>query len=73
LTTDSLFYEIFQTDPTNDWQAVLIFTKRSLDPGLPQQYRAFATSPQFHRIYLDELGNVSNLSIGLSLLQLIGL
>ncbi|MBW4621500.1 MAG: Rpn family recombination-promoting nuclease/putative transposase [Cyanosarcina radialis HA8281-LM2] len=73
----SLFGQIFlylhDYQPVNDWQAVLIFTKRSLDPGLPHQYRVFASSPQFHRIYLDELDRATDLSLGLSLLQLIGL
>ncbi|WP_317109612.1 DUF2887 domain-containing protein [Chroococcidiopsis sp. SAG 2025] len=68
MQTDSLFYY----QPVYDWQAILIFTRRSLDPGLPRHYRVFASSPQFQRIYLDELGESENLSLGLSLLQLIG-
>jgi predicted transposase/invertase (TIGR01784 family) len=73
----SVFSQIFlylhDCQPVNDWQAVLVFTRRSLDPGLPRQYRVFASSPQFQRVYLDELGESENLSLGLSLLQLIGL
>lgn len=51
----------------------MIFTKRSLDPGLPKQYQDFAKSQRFQRFYLDELVPTNDLSIGLSLLQLIGL
>lgn len=73
----SLFSEIFlylhDYQPVNDWCAVLIFTKRSLDPRLPIQYEDFADSPRFIRIYLDELEENPNQSLGLSLLQLIGL
>lgn len=52
----SFFSEIFlclhDYQPDNDWCAVLIFLKRSLDPGLPRQYQDFADSPRFRRIYL---------------------
>ncbi len=50
----------------------MIFTKRNLDPGLPRQYQDFADSQRFQCIYLDQLSQDSELSIGLSLLQLIG-
>ena len=73
----SLFSQIFlylhDYQPANDWVAVLIFTKRNLDPGLPSQYQDFANSQRFIRIYLDELNQAENLSLGLSLLQLIGI
>ena len=68
-----IFLYLHDYQPVNDWQAILVFTRRSLDPGLPRQYRVFASSSQFQRIYLDELGETENLSLGLSLLQLIGL
>ncbi len=73
----SLFSQIFlylhDYQPVNDWIAVLIFTKQNLDPGLPNQYQDFANSQRFVRIYLDELNQAKNLSLGLSLLQLIGM
>ncbi|MDJ0800899.1 MAG: Rpn family recombination-promoting nuclease/putative transposase [Calothrix sp. MO_167.B12] len=73
----SLFSQIFlylhDYQPVNDWIAVLIFTKRNLDPGLPNQYQDFVNSQRFVRIYLDELNQAENLSLGLSLLQLIGI
>lgn len=68
-----IFLYLHDYQPVNDWQAVLIFTKRSLDPGLPRNYRLFAPSEQFQRIYLDELSENTELSLGLSLLQLVGL
>ena len=71
----SFFSEIFlylhDYQPVNDWESVLIFTKRSLDPGLSKQYSDFADSRHFRRIYLDELGDDKDLSIGLSLLKLV--
>lgn len=68
-----IFLYLHDYQPLNDWYAVLIFIKRSLDPGLPRHYRIFEGSSQFQRIYLDELNEATDLSLGLSLLQLIGL
>ncbi|MEA5550296.1 Rpn family recombination-promoting nuclease/putative transposase [Anabaena cylindrica UHCC 0172] len=68
-----IFLYLHDYQPVNDWEGVLIFTKRSLDPGLPRNYRIFGSSEQFHRIYLDELDESTGLSLGLSLLQLVGL
>lgn len=67
-----IFLYLHDYQPVNDWRGILIFTKRNLDPGLPRQYQDFADSQRFQRIYLDQL-NQDELSIGLSLLQLIGL
>ncbi len=73
----SFFSEIFlylnDYRPANDWRGILVFTKRRLDPGLPLHYQDFASSSRLQRIYLDQLtGAVADISIGLSLLQLIG-
>ena len=72
----SLFSEIFlylhNYQPINDWQSILIFTRRSLDPGLPIQYNDFSDSLRFQRVYLDELGNIEDLTLNMSLLKLIG-
>lgn len=66
-----IFLYLHDYQPPNDWCSALIFLKRSLDPGLPRHYQDFASSPRFQRIYLDELKQTPNLSLGLSLLQLI--
>lgn len=72
----SFFSEIFlylhDYQPVNDWRSVLIFTRRRLDPGLPKQYDDFEGSPRFQRIYLDELGDIADLTLNMSLLKLIG-
>ena len=74
----SFFSEIFlylkDYRPRNDWRAVLIFTKRSLDPGIPLQYREFANNPRLQCIYLDRLNqDISNCSLELGVLKLIGM
>ena len=68
-----VFLYLHTYQPKNDWRGILIFSKRSLDTGLPIQYQDFAKSQRFQRIYLDELSSTNDLSIGLSLLHLIGL
>ncbi|NER33494.1 MAG: Rpn family recombination-promoting nuclease/putative transposase [Oscillatoria sp. SIO1A7] len=49
-----LFTEIFlylgQYQPTNDWEAIAIFAKRSMDPGVPKQYRWLDKNPPLHKI-----------------------
>lgn len=60
--------------PQQDWLGVLIFTRRSLDPGLPKHFEDYATSSRFRRVYLDELPqDLGDRSLELGVLQLIGL
>ncbi|MBK1987947.1 Rpn family recombination-promoting nuclease/putative transposase [Sphaerospermopsis aphanizomenoides BCCUSP55] len=70
-----LFTEIFvylnQYQPKNDFHAVAIFAKRSLDPGVPMQYRGLLMSQQVTVIYLDELEVTTDNSIGLGMVQLV--
>ena len=73
----SLFSEIFlylnDYRPVNDWRAVVIFTKKSLDPGIPRHYQEFANNPRLQRIYLDELTiDEAESSLELGVLKLIG-
>ncbi|NJM77826.1 MAG: Rpn family recombination-promoting nuclease/putative transposase [Acaryochloridaceae cyanobacterium RU_4_10] len=56
---------------TQDWQAVVIFPKRSIEPRQRHLYRANLASDQVHRIYLDELTDVPTESFGVGLMQLI--
>ena len=37
-----------------DWCAVVLFARRSLDPGVPVGYRAFEVSGQVQRLYMQE-------------------
>ena len=74
----SLFSEIFlylnDYRPINDWRAVLIFTRRRLDPGLPVHYQDFADNPRLQRIYLDELPNdIGDRALELGVIHLIGM
>jgi predicted transposase/invertase (TIGR01784 family) len=70
-----LFTEIFvylnQYKPKNDFHSVAIFAKRSLDPGVPMQYRGLLMSQQVTVIYLDELEVTTDNSIGLGIVRLV--
>ncbi len=69
------FTEIFlylgQHQPNNDWRAVAIFASRNLDPEVPRQYRGLLMSQQVQFVYLDQLGETAQLSIGFGMVQLV--
>lgn len=68
------FSEIFlylrQYELLNDWRAVVVYAKKSIDPGVPIQYRGLVMSQQVQRVYLDELGEVAQ-SIGVGVVKLV--
>lgn len=70
-----LFAELFlyldQNPATTDWQAVVVYPRRSLEPDESNLYRALLESLQVQRIYLDELVAVAEPSLGLGLVQLV--
>jgi len=53
LTEIHLYLNDYQ--PQNDWRAVVIYTQRSFDPGLPVQLSEYATGDPLQRLYLDRL------------------
>jgi predicted transposase/invertase (TIGR01784 family) len=60
-----------QHPETMDWQAVVIYSKRSLEPERTHLHRALLNSSQVQRVYLDELDTAASGSVGLGLFQLI--
>jgi predicted transposase/invertase (TIGR01784 family) len=44
------------------WQAVILFARRSIDPGLPEGYQAFEASGQVQRFYLEDHENQGSLA-----------
>jgi predicted transposase/invertase (TIGR01784 family) len=70
-----LFAELFayldQHPETRDWQAVVIYARRSFEPEATHLYRTLLNSPQVRRIYLEELSASASNSVGMGLLQLI--
>ncbi|WP_445626841.1 Rpn family recombination-promoting nuclease/putative transposase [Nostoc sp. DSM 114167] len=70
-----LFSEIFLYlrlyAPTSDWRAVVIFPRRSLEPTQVQPYRVLLESQLVTRLYLNELGEVTEYSLGVGIIKLV--
>ena len=72
---ERLFGELFlyfyrNRDRFSDWQAVMIYPSRSVEQINSHPYRALLESAQVHRVFLDELGEIEQLSLGLALMVL---
>lgn len=69
-----LFAEIFlyfyQYDPPNEWYAIVIYRRRSLEVTAPKRYRELMEY-RVRRIYLDEIEQAGELSIGVGIVQLV--
>jgi predicted transposase/invertase (TIGR01784 family) len=59
--------------PQNDWRAVVIYTQRSFDPGLPIQLSEYETGDRLQRLYLDRLpSDWAGRSLQVRAIQLMG-
>lgn len=54
----------------DDWVGVIIFGSRNLEPSNLNIHRSLLLGGQVHRIYLDELGDVEEQTLGLGLMLL---
>jgi len=54
----------------SDWQAVVIYPSRNLEQTDAHPYRALLSSDQVHRVYLDEVGEIRQLPLGIALMVL---
>ncbi|MEM7714975.1 MAG: Rpn family recombination-promoting nuclease/putative transposase [Cyanobacteria bacterium P01_A01_bin.68] len=54
----------------NDWQVVIIYPSRNTEQSDIYPHRGQLNSPQVHRIYLDELGNIRELPVWVALMVL---
>jgi predicted transposase/invertase (TIGR01784 family) len=68
--TESLTYLYRNQTLYDDWQGVIIFPSRNLEPANLNLHRALLNSDQVQRIYLDELGDPSQQPAGIGLMQL---
>jgi predicted transposase/invertase (TIGR01784 family) len=57
-------------DRISDWQAVVIYPSRSIEQSNPDMVREFLASGRIVRVYLDELGEIESLPIGVGLMVL---
>lgn len=60
-----------QYEPVNDWQAVVIYPFRKIEPPEMPAYRDLIALPKVQRIYLDELEVTPEQSLGLQILKLV--
>ncbi|AFZ30611.1 hypothetical protein Glo7428_2069 [Gloeocapsa sp. PCC 7428] len=54
----------------NDWQAVIIYPARNVEQSSVYPHRSLLNGGQVHRVYLDELGDIRSLSVGVALMVL---
>ena len=57
--------------PTKTWQAVVVFARRSMEPTEVEPYRVLLESRQVTRLYLNELGDVTERSLGVGIIKLV--
>jgi predicted transposase/invertase (TIGR01784 family) len=67
---ESFLYFYRNRDLFADWEAVVIYPSRSIEQANGHPYRALLDSNQVHLIYLDELGEISELPLGVALMVL---
>jgi predicted transposase/invertase (TIGR01784 family) len=67
---ESFLYFYRNRERFTDWQAVVIYPTRSLEQQQTHPYRALLESEQFHRVYLDELGDIQALPLDVALMAL---
>jgi predicted transposase/invertase (TIGR01784 family) len=66
LFSESMAYFYRNRDYYADWQAVVIYPSRSMEQTDTRPYRALLGSDQVHRIYLNELGKIEDLPLGVA-------
>jgi predicted transposase/invertase (TIGR01784 family) len=67
---ESFLYLYRNRTPYTDWQGVVIFASRNLEPENTTIHRTLLASPQVQRIYLDELADADQQPVGIRLMQL---
>ncbi|BCU11511.1 Rpn family recombination-promoting nuclease/putative transposase [Microcystis aeruginosa] len=68
-----IFLYLSKTDLTNDWRGVIVYPNPQVETDKVQRYRELLNSERVRRIYLNELENIPQTSIGLATVQLITL
>jgi predicted transposase/invertase (TIGR01784 family) len=68
--SESMLYLHRNPEVCDDWYGVIIFTSRSIEPRNTHLHRFLINSPNIRRIYLNELGDIDQQPMGISLLQL---
>ncbi|BCU10011.1 Rpn family recombination-promoting nuclease/putative transposase [Microcystis aeruginosa] len=67
---ESFLYFYRQRERFTDWQIVVIYPTRSLEQSNTHPYRSLLNCEQVHRVYLNELGEIQQLPLGVALMVL---
>jgi predicted transposase/invertase (TIGR01784 family) len=67
---ESFLYFYRNRELYSDWQAVVIYPSRSIEQSNTHPYRALLNCDQVHRVYLNELGEIQQLPLGVALMVL---
>lgn len=67
---ESFLYFYRNRSRFTDWQAVIIYPSRSTEQIETHPYRSQLNSDQVHRVFLDELGEIEQLPLGVALMAL---
>jgi predicted transposase/invertase (TIGR01784 family) len=73
VTKNQIFLYLSKTDLTNDWRGVIVYPNPQVETDKVQRYRELLNCERVRRIYLNELENTPQTSIGLATVQLITL
>lgn len=69
------FAEIFlyldQTELTNDWRGVVVYPNRNIEPRDLVRYQELLNPERVTRIYLNEIGNAAEQSLGIQAVNLV--
>ncbi|BAU15268.1 hypothetical protein LEP3755_58260 [Leptolyngbya sp. NIES-3755] len=66
-----LFLYLDQNPDTHDWQGVLIYPSRNIEPDQARLHQVLIESAKVRRIYLNGLGAVSELPLGMAIAKLV--
>jgi len=67
---EAFLYFYRNRDRFADWQAVILYPSRNLEQTDVYPYRALLAGDQVHRIYLDEVGDIRQVPLGVALMLL---
>lgn len=67
---ESFLYFYRNRQRFTDWEAVVIYPSRSTEQSETHPYRSLLNCNQVHRVYLDELGDIEQLPLGVGLMAL---
>lgn len=70
LFAESFLYFYRNRDRFDDWQAVVIYPSRTTEQSQTHPYQDLLNAERVHRVYLDELGDMAQLPLGVALMVL---